>query len=258
MSPEPEGYARRVEHESLRDLNARAVRSAEKPKKGRWRRVYLAMIRGLAPASVVEFGCGTARLIEAVDAPRRVALDGNPALAALYADTTVDFRALDFDADELPNDLTDFDVAICSDVFEHLVLPRRALAQIRRALKPDGVLLSHVPNKFRFGPTLRVMLGRRKSVNFHEGFHEWNDPHVRRFTDLGYRAFLGEVFRYSVKLTRHGDRLPARWMRGLRVPVPFALEGGPTYASTDDPGVHQRLLDLDAALERGPRRGRDA
>ena len=197
---------------------------------------------------MVEFGCGRARFLEAVDASRRVALDGNADLAPLYAGIGIDFRPLDFDSDGLPDDLSGFGVAICSDVFEHLVFPRRLLERIRGTLKPDGVLLSHVPNEFRFGSTLRVLFGARDSVYFHEGFHEWNDPHVRRFTDVGYRAFLAEDFRYSVKLTRHGDRLPAKLLRGSRIPVPYGLEGGPTYASTNDRGIHQRLLELDAGI----------
>lgn len=245
--------------ESLVEVNARAIRLEGKGV-GRWRRVYLELIAELAPKSVVEFGGGSPKFLTSIDpAVRRMALDCDAELSGSYAAAGIEFRTLDFDRDQFPDDLADFDVAVCSDVFEHLVFPMRTLDRIVAALRPQGILFSHVPNEFRMLSTLRVLLGARHSVYFHEGFHEWNDPHIRRFTDVGYREFLGNAFQYNLKLTDLAYRIPAKLLRTLRLPVPFGLEGGPTYASTNDEATHRKLVSIKRGIRLWSRaRHRDA
>jgi SAM-dependent methyltransferase len=54
-------------------------------------------------------------------------------------------RLLVADAQELPPDLGSFDVVVSSNVFEHLDDPARAIAQMRRHLKPGGPFILVVP-----------------------------------------------------------------------------------------------------------------
>ena len=133
---------------------------------------------------------------------KRFALDGNAELAASYEKTGIEFFHVDLDRGELPSVLEGCDVAVCSDVFEHLVYPQHSLQGIARCLGPKGILFSHVPNEFRLLPVLRIMLGLRDSVLFHQGrgCTEWDNPHLRRFTDRGYRAFLENRFRFNLRL----------------------------------------------------------
>jgi hypothetical protein len=65
-------------------------------------------------------------------------------------------------------------------------------------------------------------------------------------SDIGYRQFLARRFQYNLKLSdlRYG-RL-ARLVRALGLGVPYCLQGGPTYASTNDPKVFARLDELKA------------
>jgi ubiquinone/menaquinone biosynthesis C-methylase UbiE len=50
------------------------------------------------------------------------------------------------DAQVLPFEDESFDVALCLEVIEHTVSPGRALKEINRVLKPDGILVLGTPN----------------------------------------------------------------------------------------------------------------
>jgi SAM-dependent methyltransferase len=234
--------------QDLLELNARAFRFKGK---GRWRPLYLAFIHRLSPGSVVELGAGDPAFLEAIaGSVKRFALDGNAELAASYEKTGIEFFHIDLDRGTLPAVLAGCDVAVCSDVFEHLVYPERSLQGIAQCLGPNGILFSHVPNEFRLFPVLGILLGLRESVLFHKGrgCREWNNPHLRRFTDRGYRAFLETRFRYNLNLTPWGYRTPARVLHTLRLPVPYFLQGGPTYVSTNNSTVYAKLEELARAI----------
>jgi SAM-dependent methyltransferase len=86
-------------------------------------------------------------------------------------------------------------VAICFEVFEHLVEPDTALKEIARVLAEDGVLIASVPNaaywftrlEFLFtgflNPGGSPLTARRKP---------WADPHIRFFSPALLRRFLRE------------------------------------------------------------------
>ncbi|HVX56151.1 MAG TPA: methyltransferase domain-containing protein [Candidatus Saccharimonadales bacterium] len=210
---------------------------------GGWRKLYLSFIGDLAPFSVIELGAGAPEFLEQVEAERRVAVDIGLRFADAFRQRGIGFVCRDLEKETLA-DLAPADVAICSDVFEHLVNPDRALENIALMLGQRGVLFSHVPNEYRLGHVLKVMLDRSDTVLFHKNNAEWDDPHFRRFSDRGFRRFLARRFRYNLSLADlHFDR-PARLLRTLGFRVPYCLAGGPTYASTNDAAVHGRLLEL--------------
>jgi SAM-dependent methyltransferase len=93
----------------------------------------------------------------------------------------------------LPDDSCD--LAICFEVFEHLLEPQLALQEIRRVLKPGGVLLASVPNAAHWFSRLEFLL----TGFFNPGGGPvtarkipWNDPHIRFFSPKLFRRFLGE------------------------------------------------------------------
>ena len=213
-----------------------------------WRRFYLRLLEELAPRSIVEFGCGPVDFLARVpETMRRVGIDGNPNYAGDYASAGIEFHACDFNAEDPPPSLKEFEAAVCSDVFEHLLYPEKLLGGIAKTLARDGVLISHVPNEFRFGDILPIQRGRAGSVVFHKDTEEWNNPHLRRFTDLGYQRFLALEFEFSLPLTHLNPRKLARRLMRFGLPVPFGLQGGPTYASTNSRETRDRLQ---ALLER--------
>ena len=235
---------------ALYDAGLYLERSFEAKGVGGWRSLYLSFIEDLAPFAVIELGAGAPEFLDRIEAERRVAVDIGQRFADVFRSRNIEFFCRNLEQDRL-DDLGPVDVAICSDVFEHLVNPAAALDRIAELIGFHGVLFSHVPNEYRLGHVLKVMLDRSGTVQFHNGATEWDDPHFRRFSDIGYQRFLSRRFAYNLKLSdlRYG-RL-ARLVRTLGLGVPYCLQGGPTYASTNDPEVFKRREELKKEKSRG-------
>ncbi|HSM96184.1 MAG TPA: methyltransferase domain-containing protein [Rhizomicrobium sp.] len=217
---------------------------------GGWRKLYLSFIDDLAPYSVIELGAGAPDFLTSIDAERRIAVDVGQRYADAFRSCGIIFACRDLEKDTL-DDLGPVDVAICSDVFEHLINPAIVLERIASVLGESGILFSHVPNEYRLSHVVRVMLSRSGTVQFHKGADEWDDPHFRRFSDTGYRNFLSQRFQHSLKISDLRYGWQARLVRRLGMPVPYCLQGGPTYASTNDPKIFERLLELKNEKSRG-------
>jgi SAM-dependent methyltransferase len=217
---------------------------------GGWRKLYLAFIEELAPRTVIELGAGSPDFLDGIDAERRVAVDIGQRYADAFRAHGIEFARRDLESERL-DDLGPVDVAICSDVFEHLINPALALKNIAGVLHDDGVLFSHVPNEYRLRHLTRVMMGKGHTVQVHNGAPEWEDPHFRRFSDIGYRRFLESHFAFNLKLSDLRYAWPARLIKHLGVAVPYCLQGGPTYASTNNPAIFARLADYKKEKARG-------
>lgn len=77
-----------------------------------------------------------------------------------------------------------FDVVVCAEVLEHLLDPRKALRNIYRLLKPDGLLLVSVPNPQGL---------RRFLFDFHDefiGLKNEGDVHYHYGTAKQWQGFL--------------------------------------------------------------------
>jgi SAM-dependent methyltransferase len=60
----------------------------------------------------------------------------------------------------LPFDDKSFDLAICTEVLEHLLWPQRLLAEVRRVLSADGKVLVSIPNIASLSYRVAWMIGR--------------------------------------------------------------------------------------------------
>jgi SAM-dependent methyltransferase len=92
-----------------------------------------------------------------------------------------------------------FDVVIFSQVLEHLrISPMTALMEIKRILKPGGLLLLRTPNMARLSNILRLLTG----TNIVEGFPDSDDEldhitdkvsHLREYTMKELKVLMGQA-----------------------------------------------------------------
>lgn len=121
------------------------------------------------------------------------------------------------DASRLPLESGSFDVAVCSEVLEHLFDPLAALAELRRVLRPDGRLIITVPNIAYWRRRADLLVGR-----WHPGGdtlaveQPWRDPHIRFFTVAAMGRFLRTARFETLELGARSDITVLRELPGLR------------------------------------------
>jgi SAM-dependent methyltransferase len=126
---------------------------------------------------------------------RLVGIDVDPEAIARARDRGIDARAHDLNGPALPFDDHSFDVVIAGEVLEHLQFPSAVVTELRRVLRPDGILLGSVPNAFRLRNRLTFLLGRPFEV----------DPtHLHQFSPDMIRDLLSAFS--EVDLEFHGGR----------------------------------------------------
>jgi SAM-dependent methyltransferase len=75
-----------------------------------------------------------------------------------------------------------FDAVVAGELLEHLRFPHAVVAEIRRVLRPRGVVVGSVPNAFRLQGRLRFLRGRPAE----------DDPtHLHMFSSAAVRELLG-------------------------------------------------------------------
>ena len=213
-----------------------------------WRLLYTRILEHLEPGSVIEVGSGSPDFLQALGGcTRRVAIDGGARWEKQFTDSGIDFYQVDLDKGAFP-DLDPFEVSVCSDVFEHLMYPERTLHMLHKITADHGFLMSHVPNEFRLAKTVKIMLGRREAKYSHPHCEEFNHPHLRRFTRIGFEKFLQREFKYNLYVTDlRYDRL-ARLMNRVGIRMPYALEGGPTFLSSNSQETIEKLRRIKYAM----------
>ena len=153
-------------------------------------------------ARVLDVGCGTGALLDAVQPAYGVGVDLSPAMVRLARDR---FPRLQFrvgDAEALAEGEA-FDWVMMVDVLEHLGDPRSALASVRRACRPESRLIVVTAN-----PAWQwiLHLAERLGLKMPEGYHRWLAPdEIRRLLhETGF-----EVLREDRRV------LLPKWIPGL-------------------------------------------
>jgi 2-polyprenyl-3-methyl-5-hydroxy-6-metoxy-1,4-benzoquinol methylase len=123
---------------------------------GRVDRFYYGFARpevvALVPPSaqrVLDIGCGTGRLGEAIKARQRAEVIGVELIdeAACEAKNRLDQVLVgDIEQMEMPFAADSFDAVICADVLEHLTDPECLLRRVHDWLRPGGVMVASIPN----------------------------------------------------------------------------------------------------------------
>lgn len=166
----------------------------------------LAHFRG---GHVLEVGAGSGLLAHSLlsaglDCERYTATDLSPRRLAgmrqTLADPRVDVRTLDLD--EAPVDLDGAcDAILLVALIEHVFDPLRALAAVRRMLKPGGFAVIDTPNIAKYSRRLKLLFGRFPSTASHdEGLRTYDgrpvdlhdEGHLHYFTFRSLERLLVE------------------------------------------------------------------
>jgi SAM-dependent methyltransferase len=115
-------------------------------------------------ARVVEVGCGPVGVVPFFPAAERVAVDpldasyaANPVLAPLRSPTT-DYR--EGAGERLPCESGRYDLAIMENCIDHVQDVGAVMSELRRVLKPDGILYMTVNARTRWGFGVHRLLSR--------------------------------------------------------------------------------------------------
>lgn len=130
---------------------------------------------------VLDLGCRSGALtLHFLEGNSVVGLDVDP--AALEKAAALGIEPVQANVEEaLPFEDESFDVVVAGELFEHLQFPDALVAEIRRVLRPGGVLAGSVPNAYRVQSRLRFLRGKPPE----------DDPtHLRMFSATAIRELL--------------------------------------------------------------------
>ena len=165
--------------------------------------------------SVLDIGSGSG-WTSSVRHERLYHVDLSPAnLARLKSDGAFPVGA---DAGRLPFKSDSMDVAIASEILEHLNDPKSAAAEILRVVKPGGIAIVSTPYKERLRYTLCIHCNQLTPLNAH--LHSFDRKSLTRLFDgkvLKVYVFGSKIFTLF-RLTRLFARLPLWLWRMINYP----------------------------------------
>jgi SAM-dependent methyltransferase len=137
---------------------------------------------GIAGKSVAEFGSGLGHNLDVFGSENTViGIEGLQTAAAAATNRGVPTMIADLSAD-VPLEAESYDVALCLDVLEHLVEPRRCLREVHRILRVGGMIAVNVPNHFTLSGRINIARGSGvDSARFFPNHADWENPHIRFF-----------------------------------------------------------------------------
>jgi len=111
-------------------------------------------------------------------------------------------KTFNVETDEFPYDSESFDIVLCCELLEHLVLdPTHMLTEIHRVLKPGGRLLLTTPNVLVWRHVAALSWRRKNIYGPYSGYgvygrhnREWTEGEVRQLLHgCGFRVERSEV-----------------------------------------------------------------
>jgi 2-polyprenyl-3-methyl-5-hydroxy-6-metoxy-1,4-benzoquinol methylase len=195
---------------------------------------------------VLDAGCGTgygARILAAAGAASVTGVDVSAEAVEATKETPGLDAVVQADLRDLPFDDDSFDLVVCWEVIEHIEEGARAIAEFRRVLRPDGILLVSSPNP--------------------DVYPSGNEHHVHEYRPRELAAMLAERFANLASYRQHAwlasviESTESRRSGELEEPATLRTEnleaGGETYglvAASDGPLPELRdLVALGSAFE---------
>jgi SAM-dependent methyltransferase len=130
---------------------------------------------------VLDLGCRSGAFTRHFVAGNEVVgLDVDRAALARAAELGIETVVADVE-EPLPFPDESFDAVVAGELLEHLRFPDALVAEVRRVLRPGGVLVGSVPNAYRLQSRLRFLRGRAPE----------DDPtHLHMFSPSDVRSLL--------------------------------------------------------------------
>ena len=162
------------------------------------RATLLEFVRSLGHADrVLDLGCGDGRLSAELDAAELTAADVSPTALERARRRLPGARVVELEPDApLPFDDGAFDLVLCSETIEHVRDVQLLLSEVRRVLRPGGVLALTTPANLPLGRPTDPL-----------------SPHLRFFTRRSLRRILRELGFEVESLRRRSGTLLARATR---------------------------------------------
>ena len=98
---------------------------------------------------IFDLGCGDGTMGALLDEEYAITIDGCDISEVAVERARNHYRTvyrLNIDDEDVPAESHSYDIVLCTDVLEHTLSPVRALNEIRRLLKDDGIAILSVPN----------------------------------------------------------------------------------------------------------------
>ena len=168
--------------------------------RNRRRTVRRLLHRYHAQSPMLDAGCGTGLNLASMPAGS-VGIDLNPRNLALVRARLPQQQAVQGDIEAMPFDDGSFATVVCTEVLEHVPYPTTALREIRRVLRPEGLLIGSVP--------CRSMIWR---LRFLSSTCPGDEPFHNEYRRVEVRAMLEEA----------GFRIERIWYSALHFNVLFA------------------------------------
>lgn len=131
----------------------------------------------------------------------------------------VEYEAFNIETDAFPYPDESFDVVVFSELIEHLgVNPVRALAEIHRVLRPDGIVVVTTPNAHSLERFATFLRGGSQMVDRYSPLFGYGARHNREYNPHELRELLeGVGFTIEATVTRDLAVVPRaeRWQRAL-------------------------------------------
>ncbi len=98
--------------------------------------------------SLLEVGCGAGNILERLDCSKIVGVDISLYILGKAMHKNIKhIQFINADVESLPLRDQSFNKIICSEVLEHVLHPHKALVEIWRVLKSEGMLIISIPNE---------------------------------------------------------------------------------------------------------------
>ena len=176
---------------------------------------------GEGPGKALDAGCGSGRVsvalaragfdVTGVDSEERV-IEMAGRIAA-EADLRIDFRILDLESSTGELDEGAYDLAVCSEVLEHVRSPRAVVERIRRLLKPGGRLILTVPRDPRQYTFLDELGGHLRRFTRGEIEELLGSFRVLAYFTVGWPCMRSVVWLYT-RLKKKGEHRQAEIWSG--------------------------------------------